>query len=123
VLSDVSYISLDAVSNHTGVVDFNPCGYAFLVEDGTYRFVSTDILKLEKKEFPVVLNWSVGNKTCQQAQKDASNYACMANNSECYNPADVRQGYLCNCSRGFRGNPYLIHGCHGMIAYNLSSFL
>ncbi|MCI11373.1 wall-associated receptor kinase 2-like [Trifolium medium] len=119
LLSDIAYISLDAVSNHTGVVDFNPCGYTFVVEDGGYEFVSTDIVKMEKKEFPVVLDWSVGNRTCQEAQKEVSSYACKADNSECYNPSDHRHGYLCNCSVGFRGNPYLLHGCQGIVAYNI----
>ncbi|KAL5075650.1 hypothetical protein RYX36_014634 [Vicia faba] len=113
VKSKVCYLSVDVAANHVSVDDFNPCGYAFVVEDGAYRFVFKDILKLEKKELPVVLNWAIGKKTCQEAKKDVSSYACMAENSECYNPTDHRDGYFCNCSLGFRGNHYLLHGFQG----------
>lgn len=111
--SSVTYVS-QTVFNHTGVVDFNPCGYAFLVEDGGYHFSSTDLIKLEKMEYPVVLAWAVGNQTCLEAKKEVSNssYACKAENSECYDSPEG-PGYFCNCSYGFRGNPYLIHGCLG----------
>ncbi|KAJ1376610.1 Wall-associated receptor kinase, galacturonan-binding domain [Sesbania bispinosa] len=112
-LSAVGYAS-GAVNNHTNVLAFNPCGHAFLVEDGAYDFVSTDLVKFDKTEFPVVLDWAIGNKTCQQAQKEASSYACKADNSECYNSFHGPAGYLCNCSHGFRGNPYLLHGCQGV---------
>ncbi|XP_058760534.1 putative wall-associated receptor kinase-like 16 [Vicia villosa] len=110
VLNKVAYTSGSVFSNHSAVHDFNPCGYAFLVENGAYNFKSTDILKLEKKEFPVLLDWAVGNQTCQQAQKDLSSYACKDNKSTCYD-ATERSGYLCRCFHGYWGNPYLIHGC------------
>lgn len=114
VLNQVAYTSGSVFSNHSAVHDFNPCGYAFLVENGAYTFESQDILKLEKKEFPVLLDWAVGNQTCQQAQKDLSSYACKDNKSTCYD-ATERSGYLCRCFDGYWGNPYLIHGCEGTI--------
>jgi hypothetical protein len=114
VFTKLSYASGGLFNNHSAVHDFNPCGYAFLVENGAYSFESTDLIKLEKEEFPVLLNWAVGNLTCQQAQKDLSNYACKDNTSTCYD-ATERPGYLCRCFRGYRGNPYLIHGCQGKI--------
>ncbi|XP_058726877.1 wall-associated receptor kinase 5-like [Vicia villosa] len=110
VLTEVIYVSGSIFNNHSAVHDFNPCGYAFLVENGAYKFKSTDLLKLEKKEFPVLLDWAVGNQTCQQAQKNLSNYACKDNKSTCYD-ATERFGYLCRCFHGYWGNPYLIHGC------------
>ncbi|WJX33988.1 hypothetical protein P8452_22144 [Trifolium repens] len=67
-------------------------------------------LNLKRKEFPVLLDWAVGNQTCEQAKKNLSNYACMANNSKCYNPTD-RPGYICKCIHGYRGNPYIHDGC------------
>ncbi|XP_061373357.1 putative wall-associated receptor kinase-like 16 [Gastrolobium bilobum] len=99
-----------SVFNHTRVLDFNPCGYTFLAEDGAYNFSSTDLVNFEKKTFPVVLDWEVGNQTCQEAQKNVSSYACVSQNSECFNSVDG-PGYLCNCSHGFQGNPYLLNGC------------
>ncbi|KAJ1376612.1 Wall-associated receptor kinase, galacturonan-binding domain [Sesbania bispinosa] len=108
-LLSFGYVSA-SIFNHTRVLDFNPCGYTFLVEDGAYNFVSTDLVKFEKTEFPLVLDWAIGNKTCLEAQKEVSSYACKAENSECYNSMKGA-GYLCKCSNGFRGNPYLLHGC------------
>ncbi|XP_061373358.1 putative wall-associated receptor kinase-like 16 [Gastrolobium bilobum] len=99
-----------SVFNHTRVLDFNPCGYTFLAEDGAYNFSSTDLVNFEKTTFPVVLDWEVGNQTCQEAQKNVSSYACVSQNSECFNSMDG-PGYLCNCSHGFQGNPYLLNGC------------
>ncbi|KAJ1376613.1 Wall-associated receptor kinase, galacturonan-binding domain, partial [Sesbania bispinosa] len=108
-LSELEYVST-TYFNITRV-DFNPCGHAFLVEDGAYNFEPKDLSKLEQTAFPVVLDWAVGSQTCREAQKKvSSNYACKADNSECYDATD-RPGYLCNCSQGFRGNPYLPHGC------------
>ncbi|TKY74207.1 Wall-associated receptor kinase 2 [Spatholobus suberectus] len=108
-LSGFSYGS-GSVFNHTSVIDFNPCGYAFLVEDGAYNFSSTDLVKFDKTALPVVVDWAVGNQTCREAQKEFSSYACKAENSECYHSIQG-SGYLCNCSNGFEGNPYLLHGC------------
>ncbi|XP_061373355.1 wall-associated receptor kinase 2-like [Gastrolobium bilobum] len=108
-LSGFAYIST-SLNNHTDVLDFNPCGYAFLVEEGAYSFLSTDLVHFEKTTFPVVLDWAVGNQTCQEARKNVSSYACVSQNSECFN-ATEGPGYLCNCSHGFQGNPYLPHGC------------
>ncbi|KAK2390439.1 putative wall-associated receptor kinase [Trifolium repens] len=117
MLTQVGYVSTRVFKNQSLVHDdddFNPCGYAFLVENGKYSFSRTDLklkdLELKKKEFPVWLDWAVGNQTCEQAKKNLSNYACMADNSKCYNATD-RPGYLCKCIHGYRGNPYLHHGC------------
>ena len=117
-LSEVSYIS-GTVYNHTRVHDFNPCGYAFLVEEGAYNFSSTDVVSFPKKGFPVVLDWAVGNHTCEEAQRDLSSYACKAENSYCYNSTNGL-GYRCRCSDGFQGNPYLLDGCKGIL-FHVSS--
>ncbi|OQU75919.1 putative wall-associated receptor kinase-like 16 isoform X2 [Sorghum bicolor] len=61
-------------------------------------------------EVPIILNWAVGNKTCDAAKKDAASYACRSSNSECINSTSGL-GYLCNCSEGYKGNPYLHDGC------------
>jgi len=116
VTTGVSYDSGSVVNNHIVEHDFRSCGYAFVVEYGAYNFNSTD-LKLNNKEFPVLLDWAVGNQTCQQAQKDLSTYACKADKSTCYDATTDRSGYLCRCSHGYRGNPYLVHGCQGIIYF------
>ena len=116
-LSIVSYGFFSVFANHNDVFDFNPCGYAFVAKEGAYSFSSTDLVKIEHDRFPVVLDWAVGNWTCREAQKNASTYACKADNSTCN---DSLKGYLCNYSVGFRGNPYLLNGCQGIISYLFS---
>ncbi|KAK7320939.1 hypothetical protein VNO77_30916 [Canavalia gladiata] len=109
-LSTVLFSTTSSVKKHTIVHDFNPCGYAFLVEEGAYSFLPKDVENLTQTKFPVVLDWAVGNRTCEEAQRNVSSYACVAENSYCYNSTNG-PGYRCNCSHGFEGNPYLIHGC------------
>ncbi|CAK8567478.1 unnamed protein product [Lathyrus sativus] len=111
VLTEVVYASQSIFHNHSLVHNFNPCGYAFLVENGSYRLTYKDLLKLEKKEFPVLLDWAIRNQTCEQAKKDDSSYACKADKSTCHNAGTEKSGYLCRCLDGYRGNPYLNHGC------------
>ncbi|CAI8598496.1 unnamed protein product [Vicia faba] len=110
VLTRVVYASQSIFSNHSSVHNLGPCGYAFLVENGNYRLEYKDLFKLEK-EFPVVLDWTIGNKTCEQAKKDISSYACKADKSTCYHAGTKKLGYLCKCLEGYQGNPYFNHGC------------
>ncbi|XP_031270099.1 wall-associated receptor kinase-like 9 [Pistacia vera] len=62
-------------------------------------------------EIPVRLSWVVGKNSCkenlEQRNFTNSSYAC-GRNTEC---VDHDMGYLCRCSRGYRGNPYLLNGC------------
>ncbi|XP_061373984.1 wall-associated receptor kinase 1-like [Gastrolobium bilobum] len=109
-LSTVVFESSSSQKRHTTVHDFNTCGYAFLVEEGAYNFVSTDIVNLQRTMFPVVVDWSVGKQTCEEAKKNLSSYACVAENSYCSNSKNG-PGYRCHCSDGFQGNPYLLDGC------------
>jgi hypothetical protein len=106
-------ITVNSYKNHSAVRSFNPCGFAFIVEAEAYNFSSIDLLQLQNREYvPVVLDWAVGNETCEDAQKNMTGYACKAESSYCYNSTNG-PGYRCNCSTGFQGNPYLRHGCTG----------
>ena len=120
MLTEVAYVSGSGIyKNHSEVHDFNSCGYAFVVENGSYSLTLSDLRKLKEKEFPVLLDWTVGNQTCLEAQKNHSNYACKAGKSICYNSTE-RSGYLCKCFDGYRGNPYLNNGCRGIIYFSFS---
>jgi hypothetical protein len=108
-------ITVDSYNNHSAVRSFNPCGFAFLVEEEAYNFSSSDLQQLKNTEIvPVVIDWAVGNQTCENAQKNRTSYACKAEYSFCYNSTNG-PGYRCNCSSGFQGNPYLYGGCTGKL--------
>ncbi|KAG8378205.1 hypothetical protein BUALT_Bualt08G0113600 [Buddleja alternifolia] len=104
-------VDIRSFRNHTRVKSFNPCGYAFVVENEAFAFTSSDLKDLmNRKTVPTVLDWSVGNMTCQEARRNLSTYACRAIHSECSDSSNGI-GYNCNCLTGFQGNPYIVHGC------------
>ena len=105
-------------NNHSTVHDYNPCNYAFAVEEGAYNFSNTNLRDFKSKELPLVLDWAVGNQTCQEAQH-AAGYACKAKNSDCQDSTNGI-GYRCKCQRGFEGNPYLDDGCRGNSIFGLT---
>ncbi|TVU12693.1 hypothetical protein EJB05_46347, partial [Eragrostis curvula] len=96
--------------------DFSPCSYGFVVDENYFNFEQSYVSYTNFEELhgdggvPLVLDWVVGNETCAQAQKNLSSYACRDINSYCTDVPDF-PGYLCNCSQGYEGNPYLDEGC------------
>ncbi|KAL9306878.1 putative protein kinase RLK-Pelle-WAK family [Arabidopsis thaliana] len=108
----------NSFDNHTTVHQFNPCTYAFLVEDNEFNFSASDDLKNLRhvKRFPVLLDWSIGNQTCEQG----GNTSICGGNSTCFDSA-TRTGYNCRCNEGFDGNPYLSAGCQDVNECTTSS--
>ncbi|CAL5443084.1 unnamed protein product [Camellia sinensis] len=103
-------IAVHSYYSHTSVWGFNPCSYAFVAEETAYNFSSSDLANMQGKTMvPMILDWAVGNQTCDEAMKNLTSYACKAN-SDCYD-FDNGPGYRCNCSNGYEGNPYLPNGC------------
>ncbi|XP_054804534.1 wall-associated receptor kinase 2-like [Prosopis cineraria] len=99
-------ITLRTYDKYEDVWDFNPCGYAFLAQEGSFNFTSQDLLNLSNRtRFPVVIDWAVDNRTCDEAKNTLSSYACKQN-SKCQDSVSGN-GYLCVCEDGFKGNPYL----------------
>ncbi|XP_018449382.2 wall-associated receptor kinase 5 [Raphanus sativus] len=93
------------LQNTTSVYDFSPCKYAFLAENGTFDFDALRDLKNLRNvtQFPMVLDWSIGNQTCEQVGNAS---LCGRYNNTCFN-STRGTGYNCKCLKGFEGNPYL----------------
>uniref|UniRef100_A0A0D9VB90 Protein kinase domain-containing protein n=1 Tax=Leersia perrieri TaxID=77586 RepID=A0A0D9VB90_9ORYZ len=108
-------VTFDSRFNNSQVLNFNPCSYAFVVEQDWFRFEAAYLEgnKLTEKYndgVPAVLDWVAGYESCDEAQKNRSSYACVSANSRCISSPDAT-GYLCVCKNGFAGNPYLEEGC------------
>ncbi|CAL5051301.1 unnamed protein product [Urochloa decumbens] len=112
---DEGYNITSLYTNRTKTDNAKYCGYAVLVEDAAFRFHTTYLnttifLEENAGSVPVILNWAVGNETCAVAKEKKGSYACRSNKSICI---DLKNGpgYICKCSEGYDGNPYLPDGC------------
>lgn len=110
------------INSHVTVSSFSPCGYAFLGDPDSFRFAianldDTSFLETVVNQVPVILDWGIGSQNCSEVQR-SNDYACQQN-SYCVDLADTgRGGYRCNCSEGFKGNPYLSPGCIGKYIFS-----
>ncbi|KAM3682996.1 hypothetical protein ACJW31_12G113100 [Castanea mollissima] len=109
-MKNVDFKAYSFENNHTGVWDFNPCSYAFIVRADKFNFSSDYLISLQyNRAFPMVLDWAIGNETCEVARNKA-NYLC-GENTTCSNLKN-QVGYRCKCKDGYEGNPYL--SCQGI---------
>ncbi|KAF2945929.1 wall-associated receptor kinase 5 [Oryza sativa Japonica Group] len=121
-------VSFEEKFNTSAIAGFSRCSYAVLVEASAFDFrasyVTTDeFMASNGGQLPLVLDWAIGNKTCEEAKRNASAYACVSANSECVDSRYGRgRGYLCNCSAGYDGNPYLLDGCQDINECDESRF-
>jgi hypothetical protein len=95
------------------------CSYAVVTEAAAFSFRTTYITTTGFSDMaagraPAVLDWSIRNGTCEVAERNLSgSYACRSANSKCFDSTSGSAGYVCNCSQGYEGNPYLPDGCKG----------
>lgn len=105
--------------NTTQIYNVSSCSYAVLMESSRFSFRrsyvmnSSQFIDTNGGRVPKVVDWAVQNASnCVEAQKDHDSYACISSNSVCVNSSSG-PGYICNCTHGYQGNPYLLHGCQG----------
>ncbi|KAM1022354.1 hypothetical protein TB2_043262 [Malus domestica] len=102
-------VSARSYYNHKNVSSFNPCSFAFVVQEGKFNFNRTMLWSdyLINAKLPVVLDWSVGNEPCTNVveKKQVMNYTCQGNTT--CNDFENGYGYRCKCKDGYQGNPYL----------------
>ncbi|OEL21781.1 Wall-associated receptor kinase 3 [Dichanthelium oligosanthes] len=106
-----SYLpTFDLDFNTTQIYNFSACSYAVLMDTTDFIFqmsyvTSPDFNRTGGKQ-PLAIDWAIGNETCDVASKRQDSYACVSRNSQCFNSTNG-PGYICNCTKGYEGNPYL----------------
>jgi len=92
------------------------CAYAFMVDSWWFWLAGSHFNRTGDFAVPVVLDWAIRDAPggCAAAQRDPDNYACRSAHSVCLESANG-PGYVCNCTDGYQGNPYLIDGCTGLV--------
>ncbi|PKI50538.1 hypothetical protein CRG98_029044 [Punica granatum] len=118
-------ISLSSLNSYNSVHEFNPCGFAFVVENDYFSFSTASLKNITEKRMPVVLDWAVGNQTCEEAKINTASYMCKENTNCTDVDPDYGKGYRCHCNDGYQGNPYLSgpYGCQGELNRTWCRFL
>ncbi|KAF8642529.1 hypothetical protein HU200_067204 [Digitaria exilis] len=111
---DQYYSDFDQRFNTSQIWKFSRCSYAVLMEAEAFNFstayiTTTEFNDTSSGQVPAVLDWAIrnGSMSCEVAkQNKEGTYACLSDKSECVDSLNG-SGYLCNCSKGYEGNPYL----------------
>ncbi|KAF8704109.1 hypothetical protein HU200_031597 [Digitaria exilis] len=118
---DLYFAGFDNDFNTSQIWTFSRCSYAVLMEAEAFNFskayiTTTEFNDTSSGQVPVVVDWAIrnGSMSCDVAkQNKEGTYACLSKNSDCVDSLNG-PGYLCNCSKGYEGNPYRPDGCHAL---------
>ncbi|KAJ4806952.1 Wall-associated kinase family protein [Rhynchospora pubera] len=87
------------------------CSYVFLADSNWFHYNKSYLTRTEDFEVQLVLDWAIRNVgNCSYARRNLTDYACRSTNHDCNNSQNGA-GYLCSCSKGYQGNPYITGGC------------
>ncbi|VAI86211.1 unnamed protein product [Triticum turgidum subsp. durum] len=89
----------------------NRTGEAFLPDNQYFM----DILSYPDMSpffVPAIAAWGLGELSCEEAAQ-RPDFGCRSKNSMCLNSTNGAEGYVCRCSDGYQGNPYMTNGCQG----------
>ncbi|XP_048553079.1 putative wall-associated receptor kinase-like 16 [Triticum urartu] len=110
-------IAFSEIVNTSEIWEFNRCSYVVLMEAAAFKFSTAYVSTNKFNEtydgrVPMILDWAMRDvKSCDVAEQNKTGtYACLSSNSKCVNSTND-QGYMCNCTNGYEGNPYLRDGC------------
>uniref|UniRef100_A0A0D9XT47 Protein kinase domain-containing protein n=1 Tax=Leersia perrieri TaxID=77586 RepID=A0A0D9XT47_9ORYZ len=109
---------------------YSPCSYAFMADISWYVMDSkisredvignmTFVRRIGKQGVPLVLDWAIrDNGTCLTpsiSNKNGKEHGntCVSVHSYCLNTTNG-PGYICKCSEGYAGNPYVSDGCQNV---------
>ena len=67
-LKDINFKAYSFYENHTKVWDFNPCSFAFIIQEDKFNLSSDYLINLQNNEtLPMILDWAIGNERIPHA--------------------------------------------------------